>query len=185
MAIDKNNIVYSLLASTILANLDRQVPDKLEFQNDFLFVSKIIDFNIYSSNISEDKITLNSNVEPLHLPTEISHLELLEAELKTEEKKETVLENQPTTPMKKTSIFEKIKNRIWYTRPVSDEGDVPDETQNTQTKIETSNTRIAAPDIDTAHSTNVNELETINEKEKPGPIPSWLDEQVYGDKVRE
>jgi len=125
---------------------------------------------------------LNPNVEPLHLPTEISHVELLEAELKTEEKKEIVLENQPTIPMKKMSIFEKIKNRIWYTRPVSDEGDAPDETQ---TKIDTSHKRIAVPDIDTSHSTNVNELQTINEKEIPGPIPSWLDEQVYGDKVRE
>ncbi|CAF5113919.1 unnamed protein product, partial [Rotaria magnacalcarata] len=62
MSLDKNNIIYSLMASTILANLDRCISD--------------------STSINEEKMFINKNVEPLNLSSEITDAELNEAQQK-------------------------------------------------------------------------------------------------------
>jgi len=185
MALNKDNIVYSLLASTILANLDRPILEKL---GDLIILCHKRIFRFFSSNIKEEKISLDKNIKPLHLPSEISNIELIEAEQKTEERKEIVLENQPPST-KKSNVIGKIMNRVWYTRPVSDEGDLPDENQNEKITDDHAEKKIGAPDIDTSHSTNI-ENETNNdedskiiEQEKSVLIPSWINDQVYGDKV--
>ena len=80
--------------------------------------------------------------------------------------------------------------RVWYTRPVSDEGDVLDETQLKTEEDVDDEKKIIAPDIDTSHSPNAKHTsessdndEKIQGEEKSGPAPYWLSEQVYGDKV--
>ncbi|CAF1145057.1 unnamed protein product [Adineta ricciae] len=168
MALDDNNIVYCLLGSTILANLDRPIHE--------------------NTSTSETKISLNNNVQPLHLPTEISSIELIEAEEKTEEKKEIALEHQPAA--KTPSVIDKFMRRVWYTRPVSDEGDVLDEIQTKTGDDVDDEKKIVAPDIDTSHSPNVEHTsqsgdndENIQGEEKHGSAPFWLSEQVYGDKL--
>jgi hypothetical protein len=127
---------------------------------------------------------LDKNIKPLHLPSEISNIELIEAEQKTEEKKEIVLENQPSST-KKSNVIDKIMSRVWYTRPVSDEGDLPVETQNEKITDDHVEKKIGAPDIDTSHSTNIENEEDseIIEQKKSALIPSWINDQVYGDKV--
>ncbi len=159
MALDKDNIVYSLLASTILANLDRPIRD----------------------NKFEEKISLNKDIQPLHLPSEISNIELIEAEQKTEEKKEIVLENQPSKE-KQTNTVNKLMRRVWYkTRPVSDEGDLPDETTDDKATGDQVEKKTIVPDIDTSHSNTVDN--EIIEQQTAAPIPYWINDQVYGDKV--
>jgi hypothetical protein len=139
---------------------------------------------------SENKISLNKNIQPLHLPSEISNIELIEAEQKTEEKKEIIHENQPlSSSTKQLNAVDKLMRHIWYTRPVSDEGDLPDEIQNEKNTDDHIEKKIVAPDIDTSHSINIenkadnDERSVIIEQESSAPIPSWINEQVYGDKV--
>ncbi len=137
-------------------------------------------------NINEEKISLNKNIQPLHLPSEISNIELIEAEQKTEEKKEIIHENQPSSSStKQLNAVDKLMGRIWYTRPVSDEGDLPDEIQNEKNTDDHIEKKIVAPDIDTRHSINIENKANndIIEQENSAPIPSWINEQVYGDKV--
>ncbi len=143
---------------------------------------------MFSTNNNEEEISLNKNIKPLYLPTEISTVELIEAEQKTEEKKEFILENQSSIK-KRTNIIDKIMNRVWYTRPVSDEGDSSNEEKEvTDDDIEKD---IIAPDINTSHSTNIdNKIKNdedskkiFKQKTEILPIPSWIHDQVYGDKV--
>jgi hypothetical protein len=136
--------------------------------------------------MNDKKEFFNKNIQSLHLPSEISNIELLLAEQKTEEKKEIVLENQPsssTTTTKKSNTINKLLRGIWYTRPISDEGDLPDETEDEKTIDDHDvKKRIVAPDIDTSHSINNDDSEII-EQNSSAPIPSWINDQVYGDKV--
>ena len=179
MALDDNNIIYFLLASTILANLDRPIHEKLV--DEILLIVKI-SFLYPSASMSKEKISLNKNIKPLHLTSEISNIELIEAEQKIEEKKEDILENQP--PSKQLNVVDKLMRKVWYTRPVSDEGDTSDENHDQKITDDLVEKDIVAPDIDTSHSINVhNENAEIMEEEKPAPIPSWIHDQVYGDKV--
>ncbi|UJR31498.1 hypothetical protein I4U23_018987 [Adineta vaga] len=160
MAIDENNIVYCLLGSTILANLDRPIHE------------------------NEEKISWSKNIQPLHLSTEISNIELIEAEEKTEEKKEIAFEHQST--LKLPNAIDKFMRRVWYTRPVSDEDDIPVEIQDLKGNHEVDEEKNVVPDIDTSHSVNLDQTDDNEEKieqEKAAPIPSWINDQVYGDKV--
>ncbi|CAF4720333.1 unnamed protein product, partial [Rotaria sp. Silwood2] len=167
MALDKNNIIYSLLASTILANLDRAIHD--------------------NTSINEEKMSLNKNMKTLHLPSEISNRELIEAEQKAEEKKETLHANQSLS--KQSNIVNKILRRIWYTRPVSDEDDLDDENHNNKTIDDHIEKKIVVPDIDTSHSIHTDNQKIyknnikIKEQSISTSIPSWINDQVYGDKV--
>ena len=186
MALDKDNIVYSLLGSTILANLDRSIRDRFGEKN-LLEETKKTKIVHFSTNMSEEKISLNKDIQPPHLPSEISNIELNEAEQKTEEKKESVLENQSSLK-KQTNVVNRLMRRVWYdTRPLSDEGDLPDETTDVKgTDDHVDEEKIIAPDIETSHSSNVeNDKDSKkfkNETTVP-PTPSWINDQVYGDKV--
>jgi hypothetical protein len=137
-------------------------------------------------NKSDKKISLNKDIQPLHLPSEISDIELIEAEQKTEEKKEIVLENQPSLK-KQPNIVNKLMRRFWYnTVPVSDEGDLLDETTDVKGIDDHVEKKIMAPDIDTSHSSNVEndqDLKTTKQETMVLPTPSWIHDQVYGDKV--
>jgi len=119
------------------------------------------------------------------VPSEISNIEIIEAEQKIEEKKEVVLENQPLS--KQPNVVDKLIRRVWYTRPISDEGDTPDENQDQKVNDDHVEKETIAPDIDTSHSTNVTDEVKDNsnvEQEKSAPVPSWINDQVYGDKVK-
>lgn len=129
---------------------------------------------------------MNKNIKPLHLTTEISHIELVEAEQKTEEKKEIVLENKPVFS-KKSNMVDKFLSHVWYTRPVSDEGDLPDEIQTEKNIDDLTEKKIVAPDIDTSHSTHIENVvdddSEIIEENYSASDTSWFNNQVYGDKV--
>jgi hypothetical protein len=102
---------------------------------------------------------------------------LIEAEQKTEEKKEIILEHPP--PSKPSSLVDKVVQSVWYSRPVSDEDDISDETHDQKITDDKGEQKIIVPDIDTSLS---EDTET-SEQEKAGPIPTWIHDQVYGDKV--
>ncbi|CAF3764929.1 unnamed protein product [Rotaria sordida] len=175
MAVDKNNIIYSLLASTILANLDRAVHDRN-------YIEKKRPNFCCSTSMSEEKISVNRNIKPLHLSPEISDRELIEAEQKAEEKKEILHESQPLP--KQSNLVNKFVRRIWYTRPVSDEDDTDDEDENNQIIDDHVEKKIAAPDIDTSHSIHTDNNIKLTEQQQISPsIPSWINDQVYGDKI--
>ena len=133
-----------------------------------------------STNNSQENILLPENIQPLNLPSDISNIELIQAEEKTEEMKEIIMEKQ-SLPEKTSNVVEKLLDRVWYNRAVSDEGDSPSETPMEKVTDDQSDKKIIAPDIDTSHSNNV-ENEII-EQEINLSIPSWIDDQVYGDKV--
>ncbi|CAF1057204.1 unnamed protein product [Adineta steineri] len=164
MALDENNIIYSLLGATILANLDRPNHEKF-------------------ASLSQEKISINKNPKPLYLPSEISNIELIKAEIKTEEKKEDVLEHQP--PSKQPTVMDKIVRSVWYTRQVSDEGDTSDEIHDNAITDDhhVEKNIVVAPDIDTSHSINDDNKVTVIEQEKSMSVPSWINDQVYGDKI--
>ena len=123
--------------------------------------------------MNDEKIALDKNIQPLHLPSEISNVELIQAEQKTEEKREHQLPLKPSKPI------DKLVQRVWYTRPISDEDDTPDETEIRKVTDDAVEEKIAAPDIDTSHSEDTK----IIQQETSGPIPTWINDQVYGDKV--
>ncbi|CAF1587229.1 unnamed protein product [Rotaria sp. Silwood1] len=158
MALDKNNIIYSLLASTILANLDRPIHD--------------------NTLIDEEKISINKNIKTLHLSSEISNHELIEAEQKSEERKEILYEKNQSLS-KQSNLIDKFIHHIWYTRPVSDEDD--DINENNKTIDDHIEKKISAPDIDTTHQ--ITDNKKIIEQHELSSIPSWFNDQVYGDKI--
>ena len=142
----------------------------------------------FSTSTSEKTIPSSENVQPLQLSPQISNIELIEAEQKTEEKKEIIMENQ-SDPKRPSDAVDQVLNRVWYNRPVSDEGDSSGETAPVKVIDIQEEKKMIAPDIDTSHSANV-ENETSNDKNKniaehePNvPVPSWINDQVYGDKV--
>jgi hypothetical protein len=180
MALDKENIIYSLLASTILANLDRPTHEQ---SGDLIPIFSSFKIFYFSAIIREEKISFNENIQPLQLPSEISSTELIEAEQKTEEKKEIILENQPLST-KEPNVIDKLMTRVWYKRPISDEGDLPDQNQTKKIQDDDVDKKTIVPDIDTSHSTNNDEdSQIIEQKTSFPPIPSWINDQVYGDKV--
>lgn len=112
------------------------------------------------------------------MPSEISNRKLIEAE----EKKEIIVETQPLS--KTPNIFSKFVRHLWYKRSVTDEED--NDNQIIDDRIEK---KILALDINTTDSTNKHKKKhdnknkkTIEQKESI-PIPSWINDQVYGDKV--
>jgi hypothetical protein len=137
---------------------------------------------------SKQALSEPTTIEPLHLTPEITPVELLEAELKTDEKKEAAAESQSAA--KEWTVADKIINRLWYKKPVSDEGDALDELGHRQgIVIGQVEKKIIAPDIDTVHvnSTDKSSAQLSDTKvstpQKPPPAPSWVHDQVYGDKV--
>ena len=188
MALDEENIVYCLLASTILANLDRPLPREKSVRFDRLQRRGF--GNVHSRpTIIEERISLKLTlpVQPLDMPAEISPMELSEAEHKTEEKKEAAMEY--LLMIKPSTLFDKFMRRVWYKRPISDEGDAPDEAENPSIGVDLVEKKTVIPDIDTSHvvTTDPQTVSGSNaelaEDEKLAPIPTWLSEQVYGDKV--
>lgn len=113
---------------------------------------------------------------------------MIEAEQKTEEIKETIMENQ-TLPERQSDAVDQALNRVWYNRPVSDEGDSSIETAPEKALNTPEEKKMIAPDIDTSHSADIgNEVNNdthgkLAEYESNAPIPSWINDQVYGDKV--
>lgn len=151
----------------------------------YFFIQLLLFFLSFCSQNLSEKISLNKNIKPLHIPTEISHIEMVEAEQKTEEKKEIILENQPLiNKKKKTNVIDKILNRIWYTIPISDEDDSLDETQTNKLADDLVEKKIIAPDIDTSHTIDIDnqESEIIKDNFSTSNLP-WINHQVYGDKV--
>ena len=117
-------------------------------------------------------------------------MEITEAEHKTEEKKEAALEY--LSMIKPSTLLDKFMRRVWYKRPISDEGDAPDETENRSPDVDLVEKKTIVPDIDTSHAMTAADSHIASdsntektEEEKPAPIPTWLNDQVYGDKVRQ
>ncbi|CAF2030183.1 unnamed protein product [Rotaria magnacalcarata] len=154
MSLDKNNIIYSLMASTILANLDRCISD--------------------STSINEEKMFINKNVEPLNLSSEITDAELNEAQQKDDEKEEMTFEKEPLS--KRLNIVNRLLRYLWYKRSVSDEDDELENNKALDNHIEK---KILSLDINASHSIE----QTNNTNLKSTSIPSWINDQVYGDKV--
>ena len=113
-------------------------------------------------------------------------MEITEAEHKTEEKKEAVLEY--LSMVKASTLFDKFMRSVWYKRPLSDEGDALDEIENHSPDVDLIEKKTIVPDIDTSHTVTAADSPVApdlkTEEEKPAPIPTWLNDQVYGDKVR-
>ena len=87
-------------------------------------------------------------------------------------------------------MADKLINRLWSKKPVSDEGDALDELGNRQgIVIGQAEKKVIAPDIDTARVNPTDDSSVkgpdadLTEQQKPLPAPSWVHDQVYGDKV--
>ena len=137
---------------------------------------------------SKQALSEAATIEPLHLTPEITPVELLQAELKTDEKKEAAAESQSAA--KEWTMADKLINRFWYKKPVSDEGDALDELGHRQgIVIGQVEKKVIAPDIDTVRVDPTNESAVkvpdteVTIQQKPLPAPSWVHDQVYGDKV--
>ncbi|CAF3693363.1 unnamed protein product [Rotaria sp. Silwood1] len=128
--------------------------------------------------IDEEKISINKNIKTLHLSSEISNHELIEAEQKSEERKEILYEKNQSLS-KQSNLIDKFIHHIWYTRPVSDEDD--DINENNKTIDDHIEKKISAPDIDTTHQ--ITDNKKIIEQHELSSIPSWFNDQVYGDKI--
>jgi hypothetical protein len=74
---------------------------------------------------------------------------------------------------------------VWYTRPVSDEGDISNETDVNKVIDDHVEEKIGAPDINTSRSDETVNDDDDTEQEKSRAIPSWIHDPVYGDKVSE
>lgn len=116
-------------------------------------------------------------------------MEITVAEHKTEEKKEAALDY--LSMVKPSTLFDKFVRRVWYKRPISDEGDATDETENRAADVDLAEKKAIVPDIDTSHTMTAADSQIASdsnaekaEEGKPAPIPTWLNDQVYGDKVR-
>ena len=141
---------------------------------------------------SKQALSEPTTIEPLHLPSEITPVELLEAELKTDEKKEAVAAAaaESQSAAKEWTMADKLINRLWYKKPVSDEGDALDELGHRQgIVIGQVEKKVIAPDIDTVRVDPADESAVkvpdteLTPQQKPLPAPSWVHDQVYGDKV--
>lgn len=127
----------------------------------------------------QEEVLDRLNTKPLYLSSEINKTEVTEAEQKTEEKKEIVLEKQPLS--KKSKFVNKILRWIWYSRPVSDENYFDEEKINNKNLDDHIERKILALDIDASHT-----IEQANDKNLQSnctKIPPWIHDQVYGDKV--
>ncbi|CAF1295482.1 unnamed protein product, partial [Didymodactylos carnosus] len=197
MSLNSTNIIYALLSSTILANLDR--PASL----------------IPPTSLSISKVDgREQSLEQVHEP-KITKSELSKAENKSQNVRETVFEQDKsstkTTESENDSFIGNFLRRFWYKQlPVSDEVETPDIIDDKRSDKEG-----FVSDIDTSHTTSAQNDVVKKEKEwwpkfkrkskekeeQPSSpeepikktskeelidtqeLPSWIQDQVYGDKL--
>jgi hypothetical protein len=112
----------------------------------------------------------------------------MQAERKTNDNKD-IVHRKPST-IKSSSLLDRLLGRLWYKKSISDEGDLSDDIDSRQNSSDLlTNNKMSTPDIDTSHVNSIDERKSTDstrnmiEHNLSTVMPTWMHDQVYGDKV--